>query len=52
MLKHGAKDISFVMADNGLHIVLDMGKKNFVDIATLKGSQDMLANIDHDIFIV
>lgn len=52
MLKHGAKDISFVMEDNGLHVVLDMGKKNFVDIATIKGPADMLANIDHDIFIV
>lgn len=52
MLKHGAKDISFVMADNGLHVVLDMGKHQSVDIATIKGPQDMLANIDHDIFIV
>lgn len=52
MLKHGAKDISFVMADNGLHVVLDMGKQQTVDIATIKGPQDMLANIDHDIFIV
>ncbi len=52
MLEHGAKDISFVMADNGLHIVLDIGKDQSVDIATLKGSQDMLADIGHDIFIV
>ena len=52
MLKHGAKDISLVMEDNGLHVVLDMGKKNIVDIATIKGPADMLAHIDHDIFIV
>lgn len=52
MLKHGAKAISFVMEDNGLHVVLDVGKKQYVDIATLKGPQDMLADIGHDIFIV
>lgn len=51
-LENGAKDISFVMADNGLHIVLDMHKGGTVDIATLKGPQDMLAQIDHGIFIV
>ena len=52
MLKHGAKNISLVMEDNGLHVVLDMGKKTFVDVATIKGPADMLAHIDHDIFIV
>lgn len=51
-LQNGAKDISFVMADNGLHILLDTHKGGPVDIATLKGSQDLLAQIGHDIFII
>ncbi len=52
MLEHGAEDISLVMADNGLHIVLDTGHGGQIDIATLKGSHDMLAHIDHDVFII
>lgn len=52
MLEHGTKDISFVMADNGLHVVLDTGNGGHIDIATLKGSHDMLAHIDHDVFII
>ncbi|MDO8976976.1 calcium-binding protein [Reyranella sp.] len=51
-LENGMKDISFVMADNGLHVVLDMGNDQFVDIATLKGSQDLLAQIGYESFIV
>jgi len=51
-LENGLKDISFAMADNGLHVLLDTHDGGPVDIATIKGSSDMLATIDHGIFIV
>jgi Ca2+-binding RTX toxin-like protein len=51
-LRNGATDISFAMADNGLHVLLDTHNGGPVDIATLKGSQDMLAKVGHDSFIV
>jgi len=51
-LENGAKDISLVMADNGLHVLLDTHNGGSVDIATLKGSQEMLAKIGLDSFIV
>lgn len=51
-LKNGAKDISFSLADNGLHVLLDTHNGAPVDIATLKGSQEMLAKIGQDTFIV
>lgn len=51
-LKHGMADISFAMADNGLHVLVDTHNGAPVDIATLKGSHDMLAHIGHDSFIV
>ena len=51
-LENGMKDISFAMADNGLHVLLDTHDGGLVDIATLKGSQDLLAQIGYESFIV
>ena len=51
-LANGVGDISFAMADNGLHVLLDTHNGAPVDIATIKGSQETLAKIGHESFIV
>lgn len=51
-LRNGARDVSFAMADNGLHVLLDTHNGGGqIDIATLKGSLELLVKVDHDSFI-
>jgi serralysin len=51
-LQNGAKDISFASAKDGLHVVLDTHTGGSVEVAILKGSQEMLAKVGHDSFII
>lgn len=51
-LAHGVNDVSFAMEKDGLHVTLDMGKGGSVDIATIRGPQDMLTHVDSHSFIV